>query len=83
MNPAEASPKLTERLAAELRERAEDLGLVVATRCRYCGAPLWDHRSIAAHAGPVCRKRHPTESDPGDSPAKKNITEAAAINPNT
>ncbi|MCK1801783.1 DUF6011 domain-containing protein [Brevibacterium sp. R8603A2] len=82
MIPTEASPKLTERLTAELRERAEALGLVIATRCRFCGTPLWHRRSVAMHAGPVCRKRHETENDPGLTPAKKSQTEAAPINPN-
>lgn len=76
----EISPKLTEKLAAELRARAETLGLVVTTRCRYCKAPLWDHRSVAAHAGPICRRRH--ENDPGATPAKKSRTEAAPITSN-
>lgn len=78
--PPEASPRLTDKEFAEFRARAESLGLMVSIRCKHCGAPLWDSRSVAAHAGPVCRRRH--ENDPGAHPAKNARTEAAAINPN-
>lgn len=52
------NPKLTEKRIAELRAIAESLGLVVAARCKHCGAPLWNSKSLNAHAGPVCRARH-------------------------
>lgn len=78
----EASPAATEALIAELRARAELLGLAVTVRCQHCGAPLHDTKSVTLHAGPVCRKRHETENDPGLTPAKKSQTEAAPINPN-
>lgn len=55
------STKLTEKRIAELRAIAESLGLVVATRCKHCGAPLWNVKSLTAHAGPVCRTRHKEE----------------------
>lgn len=59
-------PKLYEQQAAELRARAAEYGWVLAARCRWCGAPIWNPKSIARHAGPVCaaRSRH-KESDAG------------------
>ena len=78
--PENMPPKFTEKLAAELRARAAEQGWVLATRCQYCRAPLWDSQSVAAHAGPVCRRRH-EESDLGATPAKKSRTEAARTIP--
>ena len=76
MNAPDLPPRHTEALIAELIARAENIGLAVTTRCRHCGAPLWDQRSIAANAGPVCRRRH-NQNDPGAHPAKNARTEAA------
>jgi hypothetical protein len=59
--PENSPPKLTEKLAAELRARAAEFGLVVTERCQWCGSPLWEHRSVAAKAGPTCRRRHKNE----------------------
>ena len=64
--PENASTRLTEQLAAELRARAAEFGLVVTIRCKYCRSPLWDSQSVAAHAGPVCRARH-KKNDPSAS----------------
>lgn len=79
--PENAPPRLTEQLAAELRSRAAEFGLIVTIRCRHCGAPLWDTQSVAAHAGPVCRRRH--ENDPGAHSAKNAATGAAETIPTT
>ncbi|WP_193086454.1 DUF6011 domain-containing protein [Brevibacterium aurantiacum] len=49
---------------AELQARARGLGFVLASRCRFCGSPLVNEKSVTAHAGPVCRSRH-KESDAG------------------
>lgn len=59
-------PKLYEQQAAELRARAAEYGWVLAARCSICSAPIWNPKSIARHAGPVCaaRSRH-KESDAG------------------
>lgn len=64
--PENASPKLTEQLAAQFRAQAAEFGLVLAARCSICSAPIWNPKSIARHAGPVCaaRSRH-KESDAG------------------
>lgn len=70
------SPGAAEKRIAELRAIAESLGLVVAARCKHCGAPLWNSKSLNAHAGPVCRARH-EKRGPGATPAKKSRTEAA------
>lgn len=78
--PENAPPKISDRFIAELQARAELAGLVVTVRCRHCRAPLWDTQSVAAHAGPVCRRRH-EESDPGATPAKKSRTRAARTIP--
>lgn len=64
MIPENASPKLTEQLAAQFRAQAAEFGLVLVSRCRFCSAPLFNEKSLAAHAGPVCRSRH-KESDAG------------------
>lgn len=73
--PENASPKLTEQLAAQFRAQAAEFGLVLAARCRFCGAPIWAPKSLAQHAGPICQSRN-KNSDVG-SPAK-NQTDAAA-----
>lgn len=77
-----ASTRLTAKLIAELQARAETVGLVVTNRCQHCRAPLFDAKSVIAHAGPVCRKRHNPKNDPGATPAKKSRTRAAATIPN-
>lgn len=58
MDDMSISPAATDKRIAELRAIAESLGLVVAARCKHCGAPLWNSKSLTAHAGPVCRARH-------------------------
>lgn len=81
--PENAPPRLTEKLAAELRARAAEFGLIVTIRCRYCGSPLWSTESVAAHAGPVCRKRHNAKNDPSAHSAKNARTGAAKTVPTT
>lgn len=75
MEAHDLPPGHTDKVIAELNARAQALGLTVTTRCQYCGAPLWDTRSIAENAGPICRRRH-KENDPG-ARAAKHRTEAA------
>lgn len=79
--PESAPPKLHDREIAEANARFTPLGYVLATRCIHCGAPLFDARSLAAKAGPVCRRRH--ENDPGAHSAKNAATGAAETIPTT
>ncbi|MGO2036482.1 MAG: DUF6011 domain-containing protein [Brevibacterium sp.] len=72
---SERPSRLTDQRFAELRALADSLGLVVATRCSYCGAPLWSAKSLDAGAGPVCRNRH--KNGLAGNPAK-NPTDKAA-----
>lgn len=81
MTTEATSAHITDKEFAEFRARADALGLAVTVRCQHCGAPLWDHRSITAGAGPICRRRH--KNDPGLTPAKKSQTEAAQPNVQT
>lgn len=74
--PKNAPPKLTEQLAAQFRAQAAEFGLVLAARCRFCGAPIWSEKSLARHAGPVCAARN-KQNDPGAHSAKNARTEAA------
>ncbi|WP_442864355.1 DUF6011 domain-containing protein [Brevibacterium sp. BRM-1] len=53
----------------------------MTVRCQHCGAPLWDHRSITAGAGPICRRRH--ENDPDAHTDKNARAEAAEPNVQT
>lgn len=62
MSRYEESPKHTDRLIAELRDRAADLGFVLAGRCKHCMRPIWGSRSLKDRVGPVCRQRHGSES---------------------
>lgn len=64
-----SSPKLTERLAVELRQRAADQGWVLAARCQWCGAPIFAPTSLAQRAGPTCRKRHKKDGPANDQEA--------------
>ena len=66
---------LTDQRFAELRALADSLGLVVAMRCAYCGAPLWAPASLEAGAGPICRRRH--DNDPAGTLAKESPDRAA------
>lgn len=52
------TPQRTDKMIAELRERASALGLVVTGRCRHCGRPIWAHSSIRDHTGPKCRAKY-------------------------
>ncbi|MGW9004975.1 hypothetical protein [Brevibacterium casei] len=52
------SPVASEANISEIQARAAALGLVLTARCKHCGAPLWSEKSLAAHAGPICRSRH-------------------------
>lgn len=54
----ERPSRLTDQRFAELRALADSLGLVVATRCHYCGSPLWAPASLEAGIGPVCATKH-------------------------
>lgn len=53
---------VTDRLIAELRDRAANLGYVLAGRCKHCARPIWGSKSLRDHVGPVCRQRHEGES---------------------
>lgn len=64
MIPENASPKLTEQLAAQFRAQVAEYGLVLAARCRFCHAPIWAPKSLAQHAGPICQSRN-AKSGPG------------------
>lgn len=52
------SPRHSDQLLAELRDRAAEFGFVLAGRCKHCMKPISDLRSLHEHAGPVCRERH-------------------------
>lgn len=80
--PENMPPKFAEKLAAELRARAAEHGWVLATRCQHCRAPLWDTKSVAAHAGPVCRARH-KKNDPSASNLAGERAEAVETIPTT
>lgn len=60
------SPKMTDKLIAELRERAADLGFVLSGRCRWCMRPISSLRSLKNRAGPSCSAKH-KKSDRGNS----------------
>lgn len=70
------SPVATEANIAEIQARAAALGLVIATRCTDCGAPLFDPKSISLGVGPVCRAKH-TKNDPAGTLAKESTSRAA------
>lgn len=58
------TPKMTDKLLAELRDRAADFGLVLAGRCRHCMRPISSLRSLRNRAGPSCSAKH-KKSDAG------------------
>jgi hypothetical protein len=51
----------TDKLIAELRDRAAALGFALTSRCRYCGRPIWSRRSLRDHAGSRCRAKRKTK----------------------
>lgn len=52
------SPKLTDKLLRELRDKAADFGLVIGGRCRHCLRPITALRSLRTGEGPACRRKH-------------------------
>lgn len=75
MDDLNLPPRATEANIAEIQTRAKALGFIITTRCTWCGAPLFDPKSLTIGAGPVCRAKH--EDGPGAHPAKNARPEAA------
>lgn len=63
MNIPYTSPRRTDAEIAEIRERAGLYGLAVTDRCRWCGRPVWDPKSLTDRSGPVCRRRNKTRDE--------------------
>lgn len=50
-------PHSDERRVIGMLSEIYDLGFVVSVKCKTCGSWLANPKSVAAHQGPVCRKR--------------------------
>lgn len=72
MDELHLPPKVDERRLAEIQDFLESVGMVAAARCRFCGTPIVAAKSLAAHAGPVCRHKNSSVGSPA-----KNKTDAA------
>lgn len=65
-----STPKMTDKLLSELRDRAATFGLVLAGRCQYCLRSISSTRSLKDRAGPTCKNKHAKRNGSG-IPAKK------------